>query len=162
MGAVIEVEAGIRRSPEEVFDYASDPANEPEWNIRMKRVEKLSNGALGIGGRYMMEFTQGPPAVSDVRRFERPILWELGGGSKIISSRFEGRVVPRDDGSCLFIRMEVRPRGVLRLAAPLVRRRMQRELARDIVQIKGRLETNRRDGTRTDLCERHIGTDIGR
>ena len=72
MGAVIEVEADIRRSPEEVFDYASDPANEPEWNTRMKRVEKLSNGALGIGGRYRMEFTQGPPAVSDVRRFRAP------------------------------------------------------------------------------------------
>jgi uncharacterized protein YndB with AHSA1/START domain len=50
--AVIEVEVDIRRLPEEVFDYASDPANEPEWNIRLTRVEKLTGGPVGVGARY--------------------------------------------------------------------------------------------------------------
>jgi hypothetical protein len=78
--AVIEAEADIRRSPEDVFDYASDPAHEPEWNIRMKRLEKLTDGPVSVGAGYGMEFTQ------------------------------------------------------------VVRRRMQRELERDIAMIKARLE----------------------
>jgi uncharacterized protein YndB with AHSA1/START domain len=49
--AVIEVGADIRRPPEEVFDYASDPTHEPEWNMRMKRLEKLSDGPAGVGAR---------------------------------------------------------------------------------------------------------------
>jgi hypothetical protein len=49
-------------------------------------------------------------------------------------------VVPQGDGSHLLLRMQIRPRGPLRLALPLVRRRMQRELARDVVTIKARLE----------------------
>ena len=138
--AVIEVEADIRRSPEEIFDYASDPAHEPEWNIRMKRVEKLTDGPGGVGARYRMEFTQGPPAVSECVRFERPALWELAGGSKIISSGFSGRVVRSGDGSHLVLHMEIQPRGPLRLALPLVRRRMQRELERDLATIKARME----------------------
>jgi Polyketide cyclase / dehydrase and lipid transport len=138
--AVIEAEADIRSSAGEVFDYASDPANEPEWNIRMKRIEKLTGGPVGVGARYRMEFTQGPPAVSECVRFERPTLWELAGGSKIISSGFSGRVVSRGDGSRLLLRMQIRLRGPLRWALQLVRRRMRRELARDVATIKARLE----------------------
>jgi hypothetical protein len=138
--AVIEAEADIRRSAEEVFDYASDPANEPEWNIRVKRVRKLTGGPVGAGARYRMEFTQGPAAISECVRFERPGFWEHTGGSKIISSGFSGRVMPKGDGSHLLLRMQIRPRGPLRLALPLVRRRMQRELARDVAAVKARLE----------------------
>jgi Polyketide cyclase / dehydrase and lipid transport len=142
--AVIEVEADIRKSPEEVFDYASDPAREAEWNIRMKRVVKLTDGPVGVGARYRMEFTQGPPAISECVRFERPSLWELLGGSRIISSGFSGRVETSGDRSHLLLRMEIRPRGPLRLALPLLRRRMQRELDRDIATIKGMLESAER------------------
>jgi hypothetical protein len=39
--------------------------------------------------------------------------------------------------------MQIRPRGPLRLALPLVRRRMQRQLARDVVTIKARLKGGR-------------------
>lgn len=73
---VIEAEADIRRSAEEVFDYASDPASEPEWNIRVKRVQKLTGGPIGVGARYRIAFTQGPPATSECVRFDRPGYWE--------------------------------------------------------------------------------------
>jgi uncharacterized protein YndB with AHSA1/START domain len=86
--AVIEVEAEIRRLPEDVFDYASDPANELEWNIRLTRIEKLAGGPVGVGVRYRMTFTSGPSAISEVLRFERPNFWQLRGGSKILSSGF--------------------------------------------------------------------------
>src|ERR1044071_8232539 len=137
---VIEAGADIRRSAEEVFDYASDPASEPEWNIRVKRVQKLTGGPAGVGTRYRIAFTQGPPAISECVRFDRPGYWEHAGESKIISSGCSGQVVAKDDGSHLLLRMQLRPRGLLRLALPLVRRRMQRELARDVVTIKVRLE----------------------
>jgi hypothetical protein len=137
---VVEAEADIRRSAEEVFDYASDPANEPEWNIRARSVQKLTGGPVGVGARYRMAFTQGPAAFSECVRFDRPQYWEHAGGSKILSSGFSGRVVPKADGSHLLLRMQIQPRGPLRLALPLVRRRMQRELARDVVAVKARLE----------------------
>ena len=137
---VIEAEADIRRSAEEVFDYASDPASEPEWNIRVKRVQKLTSGPAGVDARYRTAFTQGPPATSECVRFDRPGYWEHAGESKIISSGFSGQVMPKDDGSHLLLRMRLRPRGLPRLALPLVRRRMQRELARDVATITARLQ----------------------
>jgi hypothetical protein len=87
-----------------------------------------------------MTFTSGPSAISEVRRFERPNFWQLRGGSKILRSGLEGRVTPSAAGAHLTLRMELRLRGPLGLALPLVRRRMQRELERDIGAIKATLE----------------------
>jgi Polyketide cyclase / dehydrase and lipid transport len=118
---VVEAEADIRRPAEEVFDYASDPANEPGWNIRLKRIQKLTGGPVGVGARFRVEFTQAPAAISECVRFDRPRLWERAGGSKIVSSVFSGRVEPRGEHSHLLLQM-------------------QRELERDVVMIKDRLE----------------------
>jgi uncharacterized protein YndB with AHSA1/START domain len=60
----IEVEIDIRHSPEAVFDYCSDLSHEPEWNPMMKRIEKLTDGPIGVGARYATEFTKGPLMVS--------------------------------------------------------------------------------------------------
>jgi uncharacterized protein YndB with AHSA1/START domain len=138
--AVIEADADIRQSPEEVFDYCSDPEHEPEWNIRMKRIQKLTDGPVGLGARYRMEFTAGPPAIGEVVRFERPRSWQLVGGSRVLRSGWTGRVLPYGDGAHLALRMEVQLRGPLAPALPLVRRRMGSELKRDLATIKARLE----------------------
>jgi hypothetical protein len=148
--AVIEVAAEIRRLPEDVFDYASDPPNELEWNIRLVRIEKLTGGSVGVGGRYRMTFTSGPPAVSEVVRFERPTFWQLRGGSKILRSDFEGRVTPSNAGAHLTLRMELQLRGPLGPAPPLLRRRMQPELERDIAAIKATLEEPRAPSRRSE------------
>jgi polyketide cyclase/dehydrase/lipid transport protein len=142
--AVIEVEADIGQLPEDVFDYASDPGHELEWNIRLARIDKLTGGPLGVGARYRMTFTSGPPEVSEVVRFERPSLWQLRGASKILRSGFEGRVTPNNSGAHLTLRMELQLRGPLALALPLLRRRMRPELERDIAAIKATLEAPER------------------
>jgi hypothetical protein len=49
-------------------------------------------------------------------------------------------VLPTADGAHLMLRMEIQLRGLLGLAAPLLRRRMRPELERDIATIKARLE----------------------
>ena len=41
---VVQAEVDIKRSPQAVFDYCSDPSHEPEWNPMMKRAVKLTDG----------------------------------------------------------------------------------------------------------------------
>jgi hypothetical protein len=117
--AVIEVEADIRRLPEDVFDYASDPINELEWNIRMTRIEKLTDGPVSVGARYRMGFTSGPPAISEVVRFERPNDWQVRGESRILRSGLRGRVMATGGESHLSLRMEIQLRGPLGWALSL-------------------------------------------
>jgi uncharacterized protein YndB with AHSA1/START domain len=138
--AVIEAEADIQRSPEEVFDYCSDHTHEPEWNSKMKDVEKLADTPIGLGTRYRMGFTSAPSVISECVRFERPSVWEMVGRSRVMRFGWRGRVLPTGDGAHLILRMEIQLHGLLGVAAPLLRRRMRPELERDIATIKAKLE----------------------
>jgi hypothetical protein len=97
--AVIEAEANIQRSPQEVFDDCSNHIHEPEWNIKMKAVEKLTDVPMGLGTRYRMAFTSAPFVISECVRFERPSVWEIVGRSRVMTFGWRGRVLPRGDGA---------------------------------------------------------------
>lgn len=136
----VEVEVDIKRSPEDVFDFCSDPSREPEWNPMMKRVVKLTDGSVGVGARYATEFVDGPPMVMECIHYERPSAWSLTGDSRALTTAGGGRVVPTSEGAHLVMCMELEPHGLLKLATPLLRRRMKSMFQRDFDDIKVRLE----------------------
>lgn len=45
----------INRPVEEVFDFVADERNEPRYNPRIRRAEKLSPGPIGRGTRFRAE-----------------------------------------------------------------------------------------------------------
>jgi Polyketide cyclase / dehydrase and lipid transport len=137
---VVEAEVDIRRPPEDVFDYCSDHRHEPQWNPMMKRAEKLTGGPVGAGTRYAAEFVKGPPMVLECTRYERPSAWFVTGESRALTARGGWRVLPTADGARLLMHTEMRLHGLLKLAAPMLRRRMQPMFQRDLDNIKTRLE----------------------
>ena len=48
----VEGSITIGRCPEDVFDFVADERYEPRYNTRMAHVELLTDGALGIGGKF--------------------------------------------------------------------------------------------------------------
>jgi hypothetical protein len=138
--AVIDAATEIERPAEVVFGYCSDHANEIEWNPEMRRVAKLTDGPVGVGTRYEMEFLPGRPIVGECVLFDPPASWAVAGSVNGMRSSFTGHVVPVPAGARLVLRMEIETRGLLRAALPLLRRRMPRNLGRDIALIKARLE----------------------
>jgi uncharacterized protein YndB with AHSA1/START domain len=138
--AVIQAAVDIARPAEAVFGYCSDHTHEIEWNPAMRRVAKITDGPVGAGTRYEMEFLPGRPIVAECVRFDPPACWAVAGSGNGMRSSFSGRVTAVPAGARLEFRMEIEPRGLLRAALPLLRRRMPRNLARDIALIKARLE----------------------
>lgn len=47
----VEIEAPV----EEVFDMVADERNEPRYNRRMARAEKVTEGPVGVGSRFVAE-----------------------------------------------------------------------------------------------------------
>lgn len=68
---VVEAAVDVRRSPEDVFDYCSDPSREPEWNPMMKRIVKVTDAPIGVGARYMTEFAEGLAMVLECVGYNR-------------------------------------------------------------------------------------------
>jgi uncharacterized protein YndB with AHSA1/START domain len=137
---VVEVQVDIKRSPENVFDYSGDPSREPEWNPMMTRAEKLSDGPVGLGARYRTYFVKAPPMVIECVHHERPCRWAFSGDSRAVKATSEARIAATSEGAHLVMRMELEPHGLLRLATPLLRRRMKWMFERDVENIKARLE----------------------
>jgi len=138
--AIIEAEVNIDRSPADVFDYCSDHRHEPEWNPMMKRIEKITDGPVGVGTRYATEFVKGPPMVMECVRYERPTQWSLVGESAALKAGGGGNIVPTAEGAHLVMRMEIEPHGVLKLAVPLLRHGLRSRFERDVRNIKVILE----------------------
>ena len=118
----------------------------------MKRVVKLTNRPVGVGARYATEFVGAPPMVMECIRYERPSGWSTKGDSRALKAIGDGRVVPTSRGAHLVMRMELEPRGLLKLAAPLLRRRMKLMWQTDLDNIKARLEEPRTRGGRSDTA----------
>lgn len=151
--AVVENTVDIRSSPEEIFDYCVDLTREPEWNPKARRVEKVSAGPIGLGTRYEAEFLEGDPTTIEFVRFERPVLWESVGRSHRLDARSEGRVSALESGARLVMRMELRPKGTLRLLLPVLGRFMHKQQERNLAAIREALEgsgaSDARRGTRS-------------
>jgi hypothetical protein len=138
--AVIEAAIDIRRPAGEVFGYCSDHTNEIEWNPAMRRVAKITDGPIGVGTRYEMEFMPGRPIIGKCVWYDPPTSWTVTGSGKGMRSSFSGRVTPVPAGAQLTLRMEIETRGLLRPVLPVLRRRMPQDLSRDITLIKAKLE----------------------
>lgn len=126
----IEGDIVINRPVDEVFDFVADERNEPQYNPRMLRAEKISPGPVGLGTRFRAEIsTIGRPAEMTIENtgYERPR--RLESSTRLSTMDIDGALTfePVPGGTRMQWAWEVRPRGVLRLMAPLVARMGRRQ-----------------------------------
>lgn len=138
--AVIENEIDIKRSPQDVFEYCSDHTHELDWNPKMRFVNKLTEGPIGVGTRYEMEFIPGRPLIAECVHFERPTAWKVEGRALGMNVTLGGRVAAVNGGAHLVLETAFQAKGLRALALPLIRRRMWPEFERDVHTIKSILE----------------------
>jgi uncharacterized protein YndB with AHSA1/START domain len=132
--ARVEGEITISRPVEEVFDFVADERHEPLFNTRMVRAERISKGPIGEGTRFHTELrTMGRrmPMVVEFTDYERPS--RLASVTRSSMMETEGALTfePVPGGTRMQWSWDVRPRGAMKLMAPLVGvigRRQEREI----------------------------------
>lgn len=128
----IEGEIVIARPPEAVFDFVADECNEPRFNPKMVRAEKISPGPIGLGTRFRAEVTsRGRPLemVIEFTAYERPR--RLSSSTRMSGMDVHGTLtfdaVP--EGTRMRWHWELAPRGLVRLLTPLAVRMGRRQEA---------------------------------
>jgi hypothetical protein len=140
-GHVVGNSIGIAAPAQEVFDYVTDVRREPEWNPQLREPEKLTPGPVGAGTRYRVRFGRGVgTAIIENPVFDRPRSWSAVSTARRLTVRFRGQVTPVAGGCQLAVHTELRPRGVLRVLSPLLRRLMWRSWEQDLRAIKAIIE----------------------
>ena len=81
---VISNSVEIRCTTEQAFDYLSDHRSELEWNPGIESIEKLTDGPVGLGTRYLAKWKSAPKAVEvETTAFDRPHGWTVHNGGPV-------------------------------------------------------------------------------
>ena len=120
----VEGEIVIRRPVEEVFDFVADERNEPRYNPRMVRAEKVTPGAIGVGTRFAAQMKGRRPIDMTIEftDFERP--HRLASHTRLRAMEIRGALTfdPVPQGTRMRWAWELEPHGVLLLLGPVVAR----------------------------------------
>jgi Polyketide cyclase / dehydrase and lipid transport len=151
----------IDRPVDEVFDFVADERNEPRYNAGMIRVEKLSPGPIGLGTCFEAEMISGgrrAPMTIEFTTFDRPR--RLASSTRLSTMDIHGTLLfePVPEGTRMTWRWELRPRGLLRVAGPLVRRMGQRQEQEIWAGLKRCLEAGERASTVAATSARTVGS----
>jgi len=119
-----------------LFDIISDPRRRTEWQSSLRSVHVAGDGAPGRGTRWH-EYTRGGLRFDlEITEFERPVRWAERGGGRAADAALDVRFEegPTRGSTRLVIDVEVKLKGVLALAGPLLRRLMPLALRGDLAR----------------------------
>ena len=121
--ATVKGEIVIGRPVDVVFDYVADQSNEPRYNPRMVRAEKVTQGPVGKGTRFRSAVRAGgrtADLLCEITACDRPRLLESFTTMAQADFSYTLRFEPASRGST---RMRwsgrIRPKGGYRLLGPL-------------------------------------------
>ncbi len=134
----------IGRPVAEVFDYTTTVENFTNWSDTHS-VKRLTNGALGVGSRLLLDMGRGPMRTQiefETIAYEKDRRWDF----KTISEgpiRWDGSYGFEPEGaSSTRVRIEgqVTLRGWRRLLEPIVRAELRREEQAELERLKALIE----------------------
>jgi Polyketide cyclase / dehydrase and lipid transport len=121
--ATINGEILISRPVDVVFDYVADQSNEPRYNPRMVRAEKITPGPVGRGTRFRSAVTsRGRTAemLIECTGYDRPALLTSTTTMPQADITYTLTYEPTAAGTRMRWSGQVRPRGALRLLGPVI------------------------------------------
>jgi polyketide cyclase/dehydrase/lipid transport protein len=140
----IKGEIVIGRPVDVVFDYVADQSNEPAYNPRMVRAEKITPGPVGQGTQFRSAVaSRGPTAemLIECTGYDRPSLLKSTTTMAQADISYTLTFEPAAGGTRMRWSGQVRPKGVLRLLGPLITWLGRRQEQRIWASLKNHLET---------------------
>ncbi|GAB3259867.1 SRPBCC family protein [Nocardioides dilutus] len=136
---VIRNSVTLRCTPEQAFDYLSNLENELEWNPKVERMAKLTDGPVGLGTRFDAKWKSSPALVVEIVAFDRPRSWTAHNAGPI-EVTFGGELEPVPAGTRLAVTFDARPHGWFRLVFPIFLLVIRREERANMAHIRRAVE----------------------
>ena len=143
--AKIQVSTVINRPIEEVFAVLSNEENRPKWSATTIEVKKTSKGPIGVGTTW-----RGVDRIFGRRMERKSVFTEYQTNQKITQKSTSGpvpfevqfRYEPIDGATRVIVIAEAQPRGLFKLAGPLLMRLRKRQFATDLANVKAMIEAD--------------------
>ncbi len=116
--AVIRSSVIICRAPAEVFDALSDPRSELQWNPKVQQMERVGDGPLDVGSKFLAKWKLSKPVTLEVTRYDRPAGWSYTNDGPITVD-LDIDLEEHGEGTLLRSRFNAGAHGFARLMFPL-------------------------------------------
>ena len=141
--ARIEGEIVVSRPVDVVFDYVADQRNEPQYNPRMVRADKVTPGPVGQGTRFrsaVRSMGRDADMLIEFTGYDRPA--RLASTTTMRQAVTTGALTfePVPAGTRMRWSWQLEPRGFLKLMTPLVARMGDRQEQENWTNLKHFLE----------------------
>ncbi|WP_020657474.1 SRPBCC family protein [Amycolatopsis benzoatilytica] len=136
-------EITIGRPVDVVFDYVADQTNEPRYNPAMVRAEKATAGPIGKGTRFRSAVRSAGRTADlliEYQDYDRPKTLASSTTMKQAEIDYTLTFEPAGTGTRMRWSGQVRPKGVIRLAGPLITWLGVRQERRTWASLKKHLE----------------------
>ena len=137
----IETSIWIARPPEDIWNYVSLVSTDAEWRPDVIDCQWVSDPPYGVGstGLNVVKGVGDWPWKVTEWEERRSMGWDVTGG------RFEGshagyRVAPENAGSLVSLHTQFKSSTIMRFVMPYIRRRMSRQFAAELANLKAILE----------------------
>jgi carbon monoxide dehydrogenase subunit G len=137
--AVIHSTVVVDRPKEEVFDFLSDMRNEMKWNPGVESMEKLTDGPIGFGTKYLAKWKQSKKIEVECVAFERPDSWSYHNGGPV-EVTFTARLTTEGKSTRVEVDFDAKPHGLFVLIFPVFMLAMKRQESANMANLKKALE----------------------
>ena len=141
--ARIEGEIVIGQPVDVVFDDVADQGNEPRYNPRMVRAEKITAGPVGKGTRFrsaVASMGRTAEMLIEYTGYDRPALLASATTMRQADISYTLRFEPSAGGTRMRWSGQVRPKGAFRLLGPVITWMGVRQERRIWTSLKDHLE----------------------
>lgn len=125
---VLNEELMVSRPLDEVFGLVGDFANAEVWDPGVEESRAITEGPVRVGSRYELTVVfngRRLPMTYEVTAFDPPRRVELVGTGSTVDARDDIRFEATDEGTRILYMADLRLKGVLRVAEPLLRSKFE-------------------------------------
>ena len=133
----------VNRTQQEVWDYLSEPTNDPKWRGSAVSAEWISSPPYGVGSTYRSVdklMGRNIDGTQVVTAWDVPDLYCFKSGSGPLSFEFTATLVSKDNGTQLTFSGQAELAGVFKIAEGLAGRQMEKQIAADMDGFKRVME----------------------
>ena len=130
----------VARDRDAVFEFLADIRNEKRWNPRVLSIEKVSDGDIGAGTRFRGTYRGLGSLDTQLNDFEPPgrLSFVSRGPRMHIDGTF--LLTAGQEGTIVSLEAQLKPKGTLRFAAPIMAPVLRRQNLAAGVRLKAALE----------------------
>ncbi len=137
---MIQAQLDLSRPIGEVFDYVADFRNENEWNVVAHDVRMLTEPPIGKGSRFLGEYDRVGTLEYEILEYDRPRHLLVRATSKWFDSVSTFDLAARDQVSHVIFAIDPKPKGFLKLLAPLMTGMVKGQMEKNMGSLKRSLE----------------------